>query len=195
MAKVDIYNTRNKYKVILADPPWDYTNKGSASDHRGMAAFHYNVMKEAEIAALPVADLCEDKAILFMWATFPNIEKALRVIKAWGFEYKTAGFVWVKENKKSPGLYMGMGSYTRANAEVCLVAIKKGTQAKDYVESHSVRQVIISPVMEHSRKPEEARSRIVQLCGGGYTVSNSLRGGTRKAGIAGVMKYEHQIRV
>ena len=62
---------------------------------------------------------------------------------------------------------MGMGSYTRANAEVCLVAIKKGTKAKDYVESHSVRQVIISPVMEHSRKPEEARSRIVQLCGGG----------------------------
>ena len=83
MAKVDIINTRNKYKVILADPPWDYTNKGSASDHRGMAAYHYNVMKEAEISALPVADLCEDKAILFMWATFPNIEKALKVIKAW----------------------------------------------------------------------------------------------------------------
>lgn len=174
MAKVDIFNTRNKYKVILADPPWDYTNKGSASDHRGMAAYHYNVMKEAEIFALPVADLCEDKAILFMWATFPNIEKALKVIKAWGFEYKTAGFVWVKENKKSPGLYMGMGAYTRANAEVCLVAIKKGTQAKDYIKSHSVRQVIISPVQEHSRKPEETRSRIVQLCGGGGTLYRTL---------------------
>lgn len=165
--KVDIFNTDKKYNIVYADPPWDYTNKGSETGKRGMAAYHYNVMKEEDISALPVEKICDEKAILFMWATFPNIEKALRVIKSWGFEYKTAGFVWVKENKKSPGLYLGMGSYTRANAEVCLVAIKKGTQAKDYIRSHSVRQVILSPVQEHSRKPDEARNRIAQLCGGG----------------------------
>lgn len=162
---VDIYNTDKKYNIIYADPPWSYTNKGSETGKRGMAMYHYDTMEEKEICELPVEGLMSEKAILFMWATFPNIQKALNVIKAWGFEYKTAGFIWCKKNKKSDNWFWGMGSFTRANAEVCLIAVKKGTKAKDIIKSHSVHQIIVSPIEEHSKKPAIIRNRITELCG------------------------------
>lgn len=101
---------------------------------------------------------------LFMWATFPTIPDALQVMKAWGFTYKTAAFVWVKKYK-SGGNFYGMGAYTRANAEVCLLGITPGFKAKELVKSHSVHQIIESPVQAHSVKPDEARRRIVELLG------------------------------
>ena len=88
------------------------------------------------------------------------------LMEAWGFTYKTAAFVWVKQNKKAPTLFMGGGSYTRANAEVCLLGVSKNTKAKRFVASHSVRQIIITPVRQHSQKPAEARDRIRELTGG-----------------------------
>lgn len=100
-----------------------------------------------------------------MWATFPNIGEAIKVMEAWGFKYKTAAFVWVKKNAKSGGNYMGLGAYTRANAEVCLLGITQGFKAGNMVKSHSVRQVIESPFQGHSTKPDEARRRIVELLG------------------------------
>ena len=102
-----------------------------------------------------------------MWATFPNISEALKVMKAWGFTYKTAAFVWIKQNKKSDSLFWGMGAYTRANAEVCLLGISKNTRAKETVKSHAVHQVIQQPIMKHSKKPYEAIKRIENLVGGG----------------------------
>ena len=101
---------------------------------------------------------------LFMWATFPTIPDALRVMEAWGFTYKTAAFVWIKEYK-SGGNFYGMGAYTRANAEVCLLGVTPGFKAKELVKSHSVHQVIESPIQAHSVKPDEARRRIVELLG------------------------------
>ena len=85
-------------------------------------------------------------------------------MKAWGFTYKTATFVWVKKYK-SGGNFYGMGAYTRANAEVCLLGITPGFKAKELVKSHSVHQIIESPVQAHSVKPDEARRRIVELLG------------------------------
>lgn len=70
-------------------------------------------MSTEDICKLPVRKLGTDSAILFMWATFPNMGDALKVMESWGFEYKTAAFVWVKENKKSASLFWGMGAYTR----------------------------------------------------------------------------------
>ena len=118
-------------------------------------------MYTADICKLPVNDIAADNSILFMWATFSKLPDALEVIKAWGFQYKTVGFVWVKENKKSPGLFMGMGMWTRSNAEICLVAVKGRPQRIDY----GVHQVIISPIEYHSKKPDEVRERIIQLMG------------------------------
>jgi N6-adenosine-specific RNA methylase IME4 len=79
---------------------------------------------------------------------------ALEVIKAWGFEYKTAGFVWVKEvSDNNHDLHWGMGYWTRANTEWCLLATK-GTPVR---VANDVHQVIISPVSHHSEKPEEVK--------------------------------------
>ena len=100
-----------------------------------------------------------------MWATFPQIADALRVMEAWGFEYKTCAFVWIKKNRKSNTNFWGMGAYTRANAEICLLGITPGFKPAAQIKSHAVHQVIESPVEEHSKKPEETRRRIVELLG------------------------------
>ena len=162
---VDIFNTDKKYNIIYADPPWEYQQHGGKNNHRGMAKQHYDTMSTEDICNLPVRELATDDCVLFMWTTFPQIGEALKVIKAWGFKYRTAAFVWVKKNRKNNTNFWGMGAYTRANAEVCLLGISKGTKAKQIVRSNSVHQIIESPVMEHSRKPHEARKRIVKLLG------------------------------
>lgn len=165
MAYVDIFSTHKKYDVIYADPPWEYKQSGSKRNSRGMAKRHYDTMCTHEICDLPIRSICTDKAICFMWATFPNIAEALKVMEAWGFIYKTAAFVWIKQNKKADSLFWGMGAYTRANAEVCLMGISKGTKASEVVKNHSVHQVIIERVGEHSQKPYEAICRIEALLG------------------------------
>ena len=163
--KIDITNPPNKYNIIYADPPWAYKLTGGTKSSRGMAKQHYNTMTTEEICALPVRDLCTKDAVCFMWATFPNIDQALKVMEVWGFIYKTAAFVWVKKNKKSDSLFWGMGAYTRANAEVCLLWISKDTKAKQIVKQNNVHQIIYSPIEEHSKKPQEARDRIISLLG------------------------------
>lgn len=162
--KIDIYNTDKKYKVIYADPAWEYRQNGSKTKARGMAKQHYKTMPTEEICKIPVREICEEDAILFLWSTFPNIFEALKVIKAWDFEYKTAGFVWIKKNKNGSNFW-GMGAYTRANAEVCLLAISKKTRAKEVVKSHAVHQVIESVIEKHSKKPDIAREKIKELLG------------------------------
>ena len=162
--KVDIFDTDKKYDVIYADPPWEYKQSGGAKS-RGMAKQHYDTIPTTEVCALPVRDICTDKTVCFMWATFPNISEAIKVLEAWGFTYKTAAFVWVKKNRVSDSLFWGMGAYTRANAEVCLLGISKKTKAKEIIKSHAVHQVIESKVRKHSEKPHEARNRIVELLG------------------------------
>ena len=157
--KVDIFNTNKKYNIIYADPPWSYKDK-ALSGNRG-ACCKYPVMSIDDICKLPVSDIADKDCILFMWVTMPKLNECLKVIKAWGFEYKTSAFTWIKKNKKSDSLFMGMGRWTRANAEICLLA----TKGKIKRISASVHSVILSKIEEHSKKPNEARKRIVQLCG------------------------------
>lgn len=155
-----------KYKIIYADPPWSYKQQGGPNGKRGMANAHYPTMSVDEIASLPVRRLCGGgHAACFMWATFPNIAAALRVMEAWGFEYRTAAFVWIKKNRRSGGNFWGMGAYTRANAEVCLLGTSPGAKVKEMVRSHAVHQIVEAPVERHSKKPEEVRDKIVQLMG------------------------------
>ena len=96
-----------------------------------------------------------------MWATFPMLREALDVIEAWGFTYKSIAFNWVKQNKSGVGLFMGLGNWTRSNSEICLLAVK----GKPKRVSAGVHSVILSPIQQHSRKPAEARDRIVELMG------------------------------
>nr|DAI46337.1 MAG TPA: N6 adenosine methyltransferase subunit [Caudoviricetes sp.] len=130
-----------------------------------MAKWHYPTMTTDAICKLPVRNIAKDDTILLMWATFPNFQEAIRVIEEWGFIYKTAAFVWVKKNKRSDSLFWGMGAYTRANAEVCLIAVSKKNKATKVVKSHAVHQIVLSPIEEHSKKPNEVRERITELFG------------------------------
>lgn len=149
-----------KYNVILCDPPWSYSDS-MTSGKRG-AKYKYNLMSDREIAELPVSEIAADDCMLFLWTTFPRIFAAESIINAWSFQYKTLGFNWVKTNKvQTRKLFLGCGSYTRSNSEVCLLA----TKGKPKRVSASVRSTIISPVREHSRKPDVIRDRIVELCG------------------------------
>ena len=154
-----------KYNIIYADPPWEYKQSGSKTNSRGMAKQHYNTMSTQDICNLPIKELKTENAICFMWATFPNINEALKVFEAWGFEYKTAAFVWVKKNKKSNTNFWGMGAYTRANAEVCLLGISKKTKASEQVKAHNIHQIIEAPIERHSKKPDIIREKIVELLG------------------------------
>lgn len=154
-----------KYQIIYADPPWEYKQSGGVNGSRGMAKTHYDTMPTEDICNLPVDKIAGGGAICFLWATFPNISEAVKVMEAWGFQYKTAAFVWVKTYPKSGKPFWGMGAYTRANAEVCLLGISKGFKAKEQIKSHAVHQIVEAPVGRHSEKPDEVRRRIVELLG------------------------------
>ena len=131
-------------------------NKG-----QGVAENHYGTMGLAEICALPVSELSAKDSVLFLWATLPQLPDALRVIEAWGFQYKTTAFVWLKRNTKSDGWFFGLGYWTRSNTEICLLATKGHPKRK----SAAVHQLIISPVEAHSKKPDITRDKIVELMG------------------------------
>jgi site-specific DNA-methyltransferase (adenine-specific) len=147
-----------KYRIIYVDPPWRYQQRRLS----GAAEHHYPTMPLDGLCRLPVAEIADEDCILFLWATFPMLPEALRVIAAWGFAFKSAAFVWVKTNRRSPGFHFGLGFWTRSNAEVCLLATKGHPRRM----SASVAQLIVSPVEAHSKKPDEVRERIVNLMGG-----------------------------
>ena len=162
--KVDIFNTDKKYNIIYADPPWQYNDKMKMQGIHGMirgAESFYSTMGLEDIKQLPVGSICSNNAMLFMWITMPLLDKAFEVMRAWGFTYKTCGFCWVKRTKNGK-IHLGMGHYTRGNAELCLIGIK-GKKPKFLTRSLS--QIIESEVREHSRKPDEVRDKIVELCG------------------------------
>ena len=122
-----------------------------------------------DIKALPVADLCADDCALFMWVVWPTLPDAIDVLRAWGFEYKTCAFTWMKANQYKlfaleEDVYMGLGYWTRANSEVCLL----GTRGKPKRIAPNVRQGIIEPRREHSRKPDCVHERIESLVKGPY---------------------------
>lgn len=94
-----------KYGIVYADPPWRYDMKRG----KGVAENHYPTMSMDEICALPVADLAAKDSALFLWATFPQLNEAFRVIEAWGFHYKTLAFLWLKQNRKADSWFYGMG--------------------------------------------------------------------------------------
>ena len=149
--------------IYYADPPWPF-EVYSAKGKQRSAERHYDTMSLDKIKALPIADLAADDCALFLWVVNPQLHGALDVIRSWGFQYKTVAFTWVKQNRGGDGLFMGLGYWTRANAESCLLATRGSPSrlAKD------VRQIVMAPVAEHSRKPDEVRTRIERLVPGPY---------------------------
>lgn len=150
-----------KYKVIYADPPWQYKdNQISGGTAYLGAAARYPTMPLEDIMNLPVSDIADKDSALFLGATSPLLPDALRVMYAWGFKYKTVAFVWSKVSNRG-NLLWNSGRWTMGNTEICLL----GVRGKPKRVSKSVKQLIVAERTIHSRKPEEARKRIVDLMG------------------------------
>ena len=145
-----------KYNIIYADPPWTFYAGGYKNQSQ-----HYDTMSIQEICNLPIQELTDDNCILFLWGTFPILPDVFKVISAWGFAYSTIGFVWIKSKKDRTGFAFGLGNWTRANAELCLIATKGKIERKDA----SISQIIYEPLEKHSKKPDIVRDKIVQLVG------------------------------
>lgn len=157
-----------RFNVIYADPPWRFKNwsmkelaeRGEKWARRNGRS-PYDVMDHEDLCGLPVQGIADRDCVLFLWATYPKLNEAIDLIKAWGFTYKTVAFTWVKQNPKGVGWKFGLGYWTRGNAEICLLA----TRGKPKRVSKNVAQLVIAPVGNHSAKPLEVRDRIVQLMG------------------------------
>lgn len=150
-----------RYACLLADPPWAFlTYSGNKVPQRATTQ-HYDTMTEAELSALPVADLVADDAWMQMWVLGTHIDQALRIGACWGFAYNSLGLIW---RKMSPGgrSYIGLGHWYRTGGEVSLLFTRGAPKRLD----RGVRQFIESPVREHSRKPEGQYERIERLVGG-----------------------------
>lgn len=171
---------RQTFGAIMADPPWHFKartalkvqNPGSRRD----AARHYPTMDLEAIKSLPVGTLAAKDAHLFLWVTGPNLRQAFDVIDAWGFKYSAVAFTWVKLKKSvdprqlrfcslmESDLHVGLGLTTRKNSEMCLLA-RRGSPRRI---AKNIREIILAPVRQHSRKPDEAYDRVQRYCAGPY---------------------------
>ena len=149
-----------KYNIIYADPPWTYKTYSDKGKEKS-AENHYDCMKIEDIYNLPVQDIADDNCVLLLWVTYPLLKEGLQTIEEWGFTYKTCGFSWVKRNKKANSWFWGLGHWTRANNEICLLATKGKTKRV----SKSVHQIVDDRIRKHSQKPDVVRDRIVELLG------------------------------
>lgn len=165
-----------RYSAILIDPPWNYrvwSKKGAGRS----AESHYPTMSIDDLQALNLQALMNDDCVLFMWVTWPLLPEALELGAAWGLQYKTCAFDWLKRTSSRKAWFMGMGYWTRANSEPCLL-FSKGSPKR---RGKGVRQLIveddsqlsllppiIAPVAAHSAKPIEQYSRIEALVDGPY---------------------------
>lgn len=150
-----------KFEVIYADPPWAYKVYSKKGQGRS-AENHYHTMDIEDIYHLDVPGIAADNCVLFLWVTFPCLLEGLEALKRWGFQYKTLGFCWVKRNRtQADKWFWGLGFWTRANPELCILA----TKGKPKRISKAVHCVVDTPVEHHSKKPDEVRRRIEQLLG------------------------------
>jgi N6-adenosine-specific RNA methylase IME4 len=164
------YLPRDHYRIITADPPWNFKSNSLAKPGRN-ARRHYACMTPVELAEMPIQDRLAADAALFLWITGPflAIGAHIPLMEAWGFEPSGMAFVWIKLNPNaSPqcfsarDLAMGGGFTTRKNAEYCLI----GKRGRSVRRSASVHEVIIAPRREHSRKPDAFYDRVIQYSEG-----------------------------
>ena len=149
-----------KYQIIYADPPWNFRGYDLKKTARYVGN-KYEVQSKEWLEELPIHKIADSDCLLFIWVTMPKLNEVFDLIKAWGFEYKTVAFTWVKRNKKSPSWFWGMGGWTRANAELCLLATKCSPKRV----SAAIHSVIDTPIEGHSKKPDIVREKIIELAG------------------------------
>ena len=133
-----------RYRALVVDPPWQYRNKNTGGSMKSGASAKYPTMSLEEICALPVPNICERDAVLFLWGTTPLAEYPFEVMKAWKFKYKTKIY-WHKTGN------LGLGNWFRGQVEECLVCVRGDVKAFHLQKPNFIQ----SKAREHSRKPEE----------------------------------------
>ena len=145
---MDLSQFPSRYHVIIADPPWHY----NATTGRGIAEDHYNgVLAIEDLKAMPISELAEDDCVLFMWGTWPMLPDVLSLISAWDFEYKT-GLPYVKMDKSGEHPYYGVGRWVRGATEYVLICVRGSVSPPAELKNY---MGIMSPNLEHSRKPND----------------------------------------
>jgi N6-adenosine-specific RNA methylase IME4 len=147
-----------KYSIIYIDPPWTYSRQWNKDPKNG--GITYPVMSMNDLKSLPIQDITDKNAALFLWCCSPKLREGLELIKAYEFDFKTVGFNWIKVSKDgSPRC--GLGHYTRSSSELCLLAIKGSMKRLD----NNINQTLHEPIRGHSAKPLIVRDKIIQLFG------------------------------
>lgn len=154
----EIQQIEGKYNIIYADPPWKYYEGGDKNQSQ-----HYNTLEFEDIRdriGEEVKKIAAEDCILFLWITDPMLDKIKELVNAWGFKYSTVGFYWIKKTKENKNFF-GLGNWTRANPEICIIATKGSIERKDA----SISKIIETQIEEHSKKPVIIRNKIIQLVG------------------------------
>jgi len=154
-----------KYNIIYADPPWDFGGGGVYQDSNRptrKTKDQYMLTKTIDLKKLLVSSITADDAILFMWTTDQHIPDALELMNCWGFRYCTVAFYWVKKYHTGSTCF-NVGCWTMKSVEQVLLGLK-GTPMK-LKKTRNIKQLVEAERTIHSKKPDEVRNRIVQLCG------------------------------
>jgi len=154
-----------KYEIILADCPWPYYGSKVKDAAAGK---HYDLMSLDDIAKIPVREMAEKRAALFLWATCPRLPDAIDTIRAWGWHYRGVAFAWCKVRKSDGALIHGQGvppTFTKPSMELLLVATTMKTGRAFPLLDLAMPQVVLAPRGAHSEKPAIFRTLITDLLG------------------------------
>lgn len=161
----DVIMVTKKYKVIYADPPW-YFGSGGVYQDSGRpvrkTSEQYLLTKTKELKNIPIQDICDKDALLFMWTTDQHLPDALELMKSWGFRYCTIAFYWVKKTNKGNNCY-NVGCWTMKSVEMVLLGLHG--KPMHFKIKRNVKQLVEAERKQHSQKPDEVRERIVDLVG------------------------------
>jgi N6-adenosine-specific RNA methylase IME4 len=152
-----------RFAAIMADPPIAFRTYSPKGEGRCPQTY-YRCSVIDELKALPIAEIAATNCFLFLWIPLRSVFLVEPLMTAWGFAFSGSAFVWVKQNKSGAGFFMGNGFGTRHNVEICWL----GRRGKPQRQSKAVRELIVAPRREHSRKPDEIYQRIEALCAGPY---------------------------
>ena len=132
-----------KYKLVYADPPWEYSQKKVGRGYKHGAEQKYNLLSIEDIKNLGITKITKENSVLFLWVTVPLLPYGFEVIKSWGFEYKTSLY-WNKKNS------LGLGNWFRNNVEQCLIGIRGNVKAFNL----QIPNIIEVHPNGHSKKPK-----------------------------------------
>ena len=154
-----------RYTGIIADPPWSFQTYSEAGQGKSADA-HYKTMSLARLGLMRVDHLAAPGCLLFMWATWPMLPTALRLMDSWRFTYKTGG-AWHKKTKHGKSAF-GTGYIFRSASEPFLIGTIGDARFNRTTQARSVRNIIEAAVQEHSRKPDQAHEMVEALVPGPY---------------------------